>query len=301
MKALMKKAYFWLWVVGGLFVLSAFDGGGFIAVIIGAVLIAGGVVNYKSMKKQEEKKRQNAVEAEQRRIADQKAAEESRAAAQKKIESVHDKERAEMDEYIDSIPTVQITPVPGRVLPPVNPDFANFSYSMFPKSPDAAGTYVAIDVETTGLNVNDSKIVEVSAVRFVDYQPQEIFTTLINPEMPIPAGATKVNGITNDMVKHAPTFPQILDQLQAFVGHYPLVAHNLPFDIKFLYNEGLQIYKSRKLYDTLTFSRRFIKNVRSHKLIDVCDYCRIRYNPHRATADAMACGMLFDVLVNGKY
>lgn len=70
--------------------------------------------------------------------------------------------------------------------------------------------FIAFDVETTGLSALNDEIIEIGAVRFKNGYITERFSTLINPKIPIPIEATKVNHITNEMVKNAPTSNEII-------------------------------------------------------------------------------------------
>ena len=162
-------------------------------------------------------------------------------------------------------------------------------------------SYIAIDVETTGLNGGTDRIVELAAVKFQDGKAIETFNTLINPGKPIPADATAVNHITDEMVKDAPTISQVLPSFEAFLDCSVITAHNLEFDLKFLYYSGCKILEQKHKYiDTLAQSRKKIKKdeIFGYALSDVCGYYRIQQaGSHRALADAMACGEVFRNLV----
>lgn len=155
--------------------------------------------------------------------------------------------------------------------------------------------FVAIDVETTGLEVGYQKIIQISAIRFLDLKAIEIFETYINPGKHIPLSASEINHITDDMVSSAPYFEQIVDSLDRFIGTSHLVAHNIEFDIRFLRKSGYDNEKfQRKYYDTLQISRSRDKYADNHKLTTACDYHNIHFdNAHSATSDALACGLLF--------
>ena len=164
--------------------------------------------------------------------------------------------------------------------------------------------FVVFDTETTGLSPSKDRIVELSAIRFVDGIPTEIFETFINPEREISPEASAVNHITNDMVADAPTISEVLPSFEAFVGKSPLVAHNLEFDIKFLFYSGSVITDTpRKYYDTLAQSRKILKNwdVINYKLGTVAEYFDITFPcQHRASGDAMVAGRVFLKLIEKK-
>ena len=164
------------------------------------------------------------------------------------------------------------------------------------------GNYVAIDIETSGLRVT-MPILEVSAVRFDDFQPVAAYTTLIDPGKPIPSEATQVNGITDDMVCGCPTIWQIVPSLNAFVGGRPIVGHNLRFDLRFLYRYGFDIAEKQKLFDTLILGRRIVprSDTENYKLVSLCGYYGIDYfGAHRSLADAYVTGQLFELLAKER-
>ena len=183
--------------------------------------------------------------------------------------------------------------------------------------------FVVFDTETTGLSPSKDRIIELAAIRFVNGTPVTLFETLINPERDIPSEVTKINGITNEMVANAPTISQILPAFEEFVAGNSLVAHNLEFDIKFLYYSGSVLTESkRKYYDTLEQAKKLLKtpkvkydreygiyetdyeseyDVSDYKLKTLCDYYNITIpSQHRASADALVTGKLFLNLIEEK-
>jgi DNA polymerase-3 subunit alpha (Gram-positive type) len=161
---------------------------------------------------------------------------------------------------------------------------------------------VVIDTETTGLAPSKDRIVELAAIRYVDEKPVERFQTYINPEITIPDAARKVNGITDEMVAGAPTIGQVMPDFDAFVGESTLVAHNLAFDLKFIYYSGSQVMnKKRRYIDTLEQARRIIKrdDIYDYTLDSLCTHYYItNAKAHSALADADATGALFFALVS---
>jgi len=172
--------------------------------------------------------------------------------------------------------------------------------------------FVSIDVETTGLSQKKHKIIEVCAVRFIDYRPHEYFHSFINPQMNIPYAATDINGITNEMVIDAPKFSDIGHQLSEFIGNEKIiVAHNIEFDIKFLYANGINFFNCKRKYiDTLALARTSLKkykdtndddyeyDVYNYKLETLLNYFDIFIpKSHSALNDAIATGILFSRLL----
>jgi DNA polymerase III subunit epsilon len=112
-----------------------------------------------------------------------------------------------------------------------------------------------IDLETTGVNLGSDRIVEIAIVKIMPDNKKLVKRKLINPEMPIPPASTDIHGITNEMVKDAPTFKQVANELKQFLDHCDLAGYNSNrFDIPMLAEEFLRIgmefeEKGRKLLD----------------------------------------------------
>lgn len=182
--------------------------------------------------------------------------------------------------------------------------------------------YVVIDTETTGLKCTSDEIIEVAAIRFRGFEPVEKFVTLLAPSKPIPAEITKINHITDEMVAGKPCFQQVAASLIEFIGNDNIVGHNLPFDLKFIVHYGANVTeKKRKYYDTLAIAQKTIKKARmrwdkeyqeyiedfdstgisDYQLRTLCVYLGLPYqNAHRAEADALAAGLLFQSLIDKR-
>lgn len=163
--------------------------------------------------------------------------------------------------------------------------------------------FVVIDTETTGLNAYQNEIIEVSAIKFINFEPVEIFSTFLKPNNNIPYSASKINHITDDMVENAPRFIQIEKSLRDFIGGFPIVAHNAEFDINFLHHSGLKLNYSKTIfYDTLKLSKALIKDAENYKLSTLCSEQNIYFeNAHRAGADSLATGLLFIDLIKIRF
>ena len=162
--------------------------------------------------------------------------------------------------------------------------------------------FIAFDFETTGLQVETDRAIEVAAIMFKDGKPAEKFVTLINPQIPISDLIADITGITNEMVAEAPLEKEIIDDLFEFLGDYPIVAHNTPFDLSFLRAMAERHNKEfieRKCYDTLTLSRAFLFFQPTHNLSAVSEYFNLSSEgAHRAEKDTENCGEVFIELVH---
>jgi len=112
-----------------------------------------------------------------------------------------------------------------------------------------------IDLETTGINVSTDKIVEIAIVKILADGTKQVKRKLVNPEMPIPKAASEIHGISDEMVKEAPTFKQIANEVKQFIELSDLAGYNSNrFDIPMLNEEFLRAgisvdIESRKLLD----------------------------------------------------
>lgn len=120
--------------------------------------------------------------------------------------------------------------------------------------------FACLDTETTGLSPQEGgKICEIAVSVTQNGRPLETFTTLINPGCPMHPDVIAIHGITNEMVKTAPSFAQIAPQLLTLLDGCVLVAHNAKFDLSFLQAEcencGLSLGQ-RPVLDTLLLARK---------------------------------------------
>lgn len=158
--------------------------------------------------------------------------------------------------------------------------------------------YIAFNLETTGLNTEFDRIIEIGAVKFSDGIPTSVFSTLVNPHMPIPKEASAVHHITDSMVQSAPAEKEAIKNFIAFLGDAIdgktlLCAHNASFDVGMLKNTMIRLGFNATLryIDTLQLCRKHIHETANHKLNTIAQYFNIpQRNAHRAVDDADVCG-----------
>ena len=158
----------------------------------------------------------------------------------------------------------------------------------------AERVYVALDLETTGLDAARDSIIEVGAVRFQGDRILDRFATLVNPLRSIPLRITQITGIRTADVAGAPTIEQVLPELLAFVGSEvaAVVAHNVSFDLGFLRTAGVNF--GRPAYDTFELATILLPGMASYNLGELCRSLSITLvDAHRALDDAEASARLF--------
>jgi DNA polymerase-3 subunit alpha (Gram-positive type) len=151
--------------------------------------------------------------------------------------------------------------------------------------------FVSFDVETTGLDSKNERVVEIGAVKFRGETLLATTNWLINPGKTIPKGVIRVHGITDKMVEHKPHARTVLIKFKEFIGDAPLVAHNARFDVGFIAQE---CRKSRiripenHVIDSLPISRHSFPMAPAHNLAALSEYLKLKdTGHHRALADSI--------------
>lgn len=150
--------------------------------------------------------------------------------------------------------------------------------------------YVVFDLETTGTSSVNDAVIEISGVKVQGGRVVDEFSTLVNPERPIPYHASKVNNIYDNMVEHAPLFEKALADFDAFIGDMILAGHNIhTFDMRFIWRDAKKYWGktiANDYIDTLVLSRQCLPQLSYYKLTDLASYYHIPADgAHRALAD----------------
>ena len=166
----------------------------------------------------------------------------------------------------------------------------------------ASATFCVVDLETTGGSPGLSKVTEIGAVRIRAGEVVDRFVTLVNPNRPIPPAVTELTGIDDDMVAESPDIEDALAGFVAFAGQDVLVAHNAPFDLRFLNYERRRLasrYFTQPWLDTLVLARRLLDGqVERHDLRTLAGWADTSVQPiHRALPDAEATAEVLVVLL----
>lgn len=209
------------------------------------------------------------------------------------VQSFHD-----LYEYTSS--HKELKPIYGVELSFVDEDKIEAAYQSKHISLEDA-TYVVFDLETTGFSTNYERIIEISAVKIQNGIVLGTFSSLVNPEKPIPSAITKITGIKNRDVENAKSRLEALSEFKEYINGSILVAHNAEFDISHLYRNfddlGIE-YEKYPVIDTLVLSKLLFPERKYFSLDRLCSFLNIPLvNHHRALEDARATGELFLHLV----
>ena len=149
-----------------------------------------------------------------------------------------------------------------------------------------------IDLETTGVNVSTDRIVEIAIVKILTDGTKQVKRKLINPQIPIPAGSSDVHGITDEMVKDAPSFKQVANEVKQFIENCDLGGYNSNrFDVPMLIEEFLRAgvpfsADGRKLVDVQKVFHMMEQRTLGAAYKFYCN--KVLEDAHSAEADATA-------------
>lgn len=165
-------------------------------------------------------------------------------------------------------------------------------------------TLICLDCETTGLDTDNDEIIEIAVVKFSLEETGDSLDFLIDPKRPIPAESTAIHHITDDMVKGKPHIEDVLDEVTALIGKYPIMGHNVGFDIRIIeaalrrHNHSKSIM-SNTVIDTLRLARLYGESPKNS-----LEVLREHFNipeegAHRAMNDVVVNIKVFERLCHG--
>lgn len=160
-------------------------------------------------------------------------------------------------------------------------------------------TYVALDLETTGLQPKTDRILEIGALKVINDEIVDTYRTFVNPRMKIPDSITELTGITQEMVEGHPYQEEAVFGILDFCGDLPLLGHNILFDYSFLKHQAANLRRGfeKQACDTLHIARKAFPGLPSRSLAAMCSYYAIdRTRAHRAYDDAWASMKLYGYL-----
>lgn len=160
-------------------------------------------------------------------------------------------------------------------------------------------SYVALDLETTGLSPDNCYILEIGAVKVVENRVVDTYETLVQCPIAIDARIQQLTGITDEMVSEGKPEAQAVEELLEFSKDFVLLGHNIQFDYGFVKAAALR--NGRKYVanaiDTLKIARKVLPDVEKKSLEYLCRYYQIETKAsHRALEDARAAMELYKIL-----
>lgn len=162
-------------------------------------------------------------------------------------------------------------------------------------------SYVAFDVETTGLDPEKDEIIEIGALKVREGKVQERFMELIRPQAKISSMITELTGITNEMTENAREARQVIPDFLEFCQGDVLIGHNILFDYGFMKVGAAALGQPfvKNGIDTLKIARKVHQELESKSLESLCAYYKIENkSAHRAYHDALATAKLYQTLAH---
>ncbi|MGP1530259.1 MAG: exonuclease domain-containing protein [Treponema sp.] len=161
--------------------------------------------------------------------------------------------------------------------------------------------YCVIDLETTGCEPWADAIIEVAAIKVVNNEVVDVFSSLIRPQKGgkyccVDSFVTELTGITNEMLDKAPSSKATLATFKSFVGNFIVVGHNVNFDVSFLYH-NYEDYFRNDFIDTVRLARFLLPDLPSRTLANLAQYFKIDVTvAHRALDDCKTTKECYDAL-----
>ena len=163
-----------------------------------------------------------------------------------------------------------------------------------------ADSYIALDLETTGIGAKKEKITEIGMAKVIEGQIVSMYHTMVNPYRPIPEKIVQLTGIDDSMVQDAPGMEEILDQVLDFIEDLPILGHQISFDYGFLVQAAVNQNRvlDREGIDTLKLCRLLMPAEEKKNLGAACRYFGIKQEKaHRALSDAISAHLLYQKLM----
>lgn len=162
-------------------------------------------------------------------------------------------------------------------------------------------SYVALDLETTGLNPKYARILEVGAVKVIDGKVVDTYSKIVNAKIHLSDQITRLTGITEEMMLQGEEIETVIVELIDFCEDYVLLGHNIQFDYSFIKKAAInhKLTFEKKAIDTLKLARLLLPYLEKRSLEYLCEYYHIEHvNKHRAYYDALATSELYQLLTS---
>ncbi len=164
-------------------------------------------------------------------------------------------------------------------------------------------TYISIDLETTGLNPKNDKIIEIGAIKVIEGKTVDTFSTFVNPGQKLEERIVELTGILDEDLVNAPYIEEIFPKLETFLEDIPFLGHSILFDFSFLKKAAVNMNHAfeKEAVDTLKIARKYLAQLEHRSLDYLCEYYRIPHHAHRALQDAEATSVLYHKLAEQFY
>ena len=158
-------------------------------------------------------------------------------------------------------------------------------------------TYIALDLETTGLEPGRDEIIEIGAVKFRGIEVLETYQTFVKPRQVLPVKIARLTGIDAADLVDAPTFNAVGPDFVRFIKSYPIVGHSIGGDLRFLAAQGMRV--PQPAYDTFELATLLVPQLPSYSLSSLAEHFKIEHpDAHRALADADVTRQAFIALLD---
>lgn len=163
--------------------------------------------------------------------------------------------------------------------------------------------YICVDLETTGLNPGQDRIIEIGALKVEKGRITDRITTFVNPGRRLEERITSLTGIRDEDLQEAPYIEDVLPRVLEFMGDLPLLGHSVLFDFSFLKKAAADQRKSfeKDGIDTLKIARKYLADLEHRSLDYLCNYFQIPHRAHRGMEDAEATRLLYEKLAELFY
>ncbi len=165
-------------------------------------------------------------------------------------------------------------------------------------------TIIVFDLETTGLDSNSDRIIEIGAIKLVNLEPVEEFSTLISTDVELTADITRLTGITPEMLEGQPAAEPVLNDFLNFIDGGILVAHNADFDMPMIkaHYSRMGIDLEWPTFCTLKMARKILDHLENKKLDTIAEYFGLTFESrHRSIGDVkVTIGVLQGMLNEAK-
>ena len=156
------------------------------------------------------------------------------------------------------------------------------------KEKEFVSDYVVFDLETTGLEANTDKIIEIGALKYKNNELVDEFSVLINPEIELPPVITRITGLSDEDLQDKYTIDIVLPEFLSFIEDYTLIAHNSEFDLGFIEENikrlNLEMINNKNI-DTIEIARKYIPKAYNYKLETLKKYFHLEFGSHRSVDD----------------